>query len=730
GPTAGCTSARCIVVSGQDDCSTGIERFVRRAFTSTYGTVALFDFSLSNGGDKSVTQGLSTVNPVTATLVSGTSVRVSFTAVSVPPLIGGIMTFGPPFCTPTCVSTLTLTTAASTPLGTYTITVTGTGGSVVKTTTFQLSVSLAVATTYTVSPSGDDSNPCTPGVTFLTIQRAADCAQPGEKIFVQAGTYYERVVMPRSGSSGNPIIIEGARGGAGEYLAIVDGTTLVAPSSWVPATAGDGFSGNGSSYPTVWKMPNPGYIAWGLSVNGKNTMRIPNRYMDGELPISSIQPQLNGKDKLKQLAGAVCTHGGNPANCWDGKEVLWGNAGGLIFIRFRDGDNPNLKTIGLSPGRISKSSVPFQGAAFKIQSQDYITLKDMHIRGGDIAVLIRNASNNIIENNWITRGHSRVFVYGGGSQNNIIRTNTMNSDMYGYGLANPSYVPNTNTGYSGIVSRHMYYEDKFYPGESTEDDTGVWFSGNPVNTQVQGNLIEYGSGQGIKMANGSINTKVSGNTIKHNAAQGIFIIGSNDGMQLYDNLIHENSYNIRWNESGSSGTAYIYRNRVWNPSGGNNNFYFGMFSPATAFGTTLYFYHNSIAGQKAMLLAGVAASGDVWLNSYWVNNIFSSEVSGETAPETVSSINDIGCFDRNWVQGPNFYNENPPPWYGANNVDGAAELWSDVTLPSFLLPPGSPAEEIGYDISQPWNCRGSRPALPGFSPGYFSGTRPDAGAIQ
>src|SRR5438132_1229767 len=43
-----------------------------------------FDFSLSNGGNKTVVQGQSVSNTITATLVSGTSQPVSFSASGLP----------------------------------------------------------------------------------------------------------------------------------------------------------------------------------------------------------------------------------------------------------------------------------------------------------------------------------------------------------------------------------------------------------------------------------------------------------------------------------------------------------------------------------------------------------------------------------------------------------------------------------------------------------------------
>src|SRR5262249_12084830 len=79
-----------------------------------------FDFSLSSGGNQTVVQGQSVSNTVTATLVSGTAQSVSFSASGLP--TGATVAFSPGSCSPTCSSTLTLTTSASTPAGSSTIT--------------------------------------------------------------------------------------------------------------------------------------------------------------------------------------------------------------------------------------------------------------------------------------------------------------------------------------------------------------------------------------------------------------------------------------------------------------------------------------------------------------------------------------------------------------------------------------------------------------------------------
>jgi hypothetical protein len=100
---------------------------------------AAFDFTLSNGGSKSVTQGSNVTNTITSTLSTGTTQAVTFSASGLP--TGVTASFSPTSCSPTCTTTLTLTASASATIGTTTTTITGTAGAVSHTTTFSLSVS-------------------------------------------------------------------------------------------------------------------------------------------------------------------------------------------------------------------------------------------------------------------------------------------------------------------------------------------------------------------------------------------------------------------------------------------------------------------------------------------------------------------------------------------------------------------------------------------------------------
>lgn len=64
-----------------------------------------------------------------------------------------------------------------------------------------------------VAKTGNDNNPGTPDASFLTIQAAANTAEPGDVITVHEGVYRERIAPPRGGESDvKRIIFQAAKG--------------------------------------------------------------------------------------------------------------------------------------------------------------------------------------------------------------------------------------------------------------------------------------------------------------------------------------------------------------------------------------------------------------------------------------------------------------------------------------------------------------------------------------
>ncbi len=89
--------------------------------------------------------------------------------------------------------------------------------------------------TLYVAPSGHDANAgTTASAPLRTIQRAADLAQAGDLILIQAGTYRESVHVRRSGTATQPIVF---RGGAGVVLDGAD-AQIAAGVPWIAAGSG------------------------------------------------------------------------------------------------------------------------------------------------------------------------------------------------------------------------------------------------------------------------------------------------------------------------------------------------------------------------------------------------------------------------------------------------------------------------------------------------------------
>ena len=119
-----------------------------------------FDFSISiNPTSGSVTQGSSISATVNTTLTSGSTQSVSFSASGLPS--GASASFNPSSCNPSCSSTMTINTSATTPTGTYSINVCGTGGGRTHCVTYGLTVTAAGVAINPPSVTTNAANPVT-----------------------------------------------------------------------------------------------------------------------------------------------------------------------------------------------------------------------------------------------------------------------------------------------------------------------------------------------------------------------------------------------------------------------------------------------------------------------------------------------------------------------------------------------------------------------------------------
>ena len=156
----------------------------------------------------------------------------------------------------------------------------------------------AAGAEYFVSPSGSDQNAGTERAPFRTITRACQAALPGDTVKLLPGSFFEHVVLRRSGRPDAKITIAGSRGKNGEYLSVVQAPGKVL-KNWVPAP---------EIGKNVWKTPlaqRPDLVMKdGAMIAYINplTMALPQRK---ELPAEIVDIHITSKfgPGCKRLAG-------------------------------------------------------------------------------------------------------------------------------------------------------------------------------------------------------------------------------------------------------------------------------------------------------------------------------------------------------------------------------------------------------------------------------------------
>lgn len=98
------------------------------------------------------------------------------------------------------------------------------------------------------APAGKDANPGTLSSPFEHIQKAAERAQPGDRVFVRAGSYRETVIPVRSGAPGKPILFRPYN----KESVSLRGTTTIPANAWKKDEAGRWYA----VWPAEYKSAN------------------------------------------------------------------------------------------------------------------------------------------------------------------------------------------------------------------------------------------------------------------------------------------------------------------------------------------------------------------------------------------------------------------------------------------------------------------------------------------
>jgi len=598
---------------------------------------------------------------------------------------------------------------------------------------------MAQTPTHHVAKTGcSDSNAGTSAAApWCTVQKALTTVPAGSTVLVHAGTYYERITPTVSGSAGNLITLLGERGPSGERLTILDGSDLYTGGWTLNAST------NGGLYRTTTA---PYAIGWvGIEQGGQSYHILMSAdYHVSRTLLSTLD---HPAEEWTCVSYLVCQSSPPPlVKYWDAWEAL-ATGDNPVYVRFRAGDNPAGKTMRVAP---------MWSATLKLQGVHHLTFKGLHVRAAYHPVLITSTTADIVlDDNELEHGKATIALYGPARitiKNNVIHGGRYPA-TYKPGPLNAQSLPagNLTPGtwqYATVIAAHFnwfyktqgfydqmgidtYYDEEHTPGVGT----GV------TDLEVSGNVITDYPAFGLTLADAT-NAKVFNNDVSHTSDCGLGHFGTLTNVQIYDNYLHDDAINIRFGpEQSKVQEVYIYRNRFDQPIYPGGKPTWGCCNDSgsgTHASTRRYWYHNSFLGGDREVM-GYDGTLNWSTSDVLLNNVISGT---QVFMWNFGGFNPgLRLFDYNWLGGQLGTVYTTPPRTGALVIGShtiqatgqqmwTAKAWNTTTPTDFTLPASSPARHAGIDVTSPAAISLVGKALPGFTPGYFTGAAPHMGAVQ
>lgn len=557
-------------------------------------------------------------------------------------------------------------------------------------------IRVAEAREVYVSTGGSDAAAGTPDGPYRTISQALGAAEPGDTVRIKAGVYVERVTVPRSGAPDKPIVICGERGEDRQWRTVIDSSAPL-DVQWEPAPE----IGAG-----VYKTQFPGFEPRQMLVDGKFIPRIWDDHMaDGSgfealgFPADHVVETDYYKQEVKY---------------WDTMGAMFGTRDGHVFLRFREGDDPNKKQLRAAPA----------GGGIHIENKSHIVLRELMIRGGENCIMISGpeAAHNVVERCRLLNGSKRVYVTNRAAHNTIrdcemtinFYADTCRTGAWGYSPVDGK-VP-----YELRLKQQFYRMYKLFFGPNGTSDYGVRLYRAGPGNDVCGNRLDAG-GQGISV-NDARQVRVHHNRVSGFSSIGIICtLNRVQDVRIYDNLVYDSNINLRIhhvNEADQTAprSLYVYRNRFWNKPQVGSHIYF-HYNPEPPIAddehARIFIYHNSFAGgRRGFSVSGWADELGGLPETVVINNIFSTAVPFSASRAFIAGDDMMGVFDYNWLSGgtktrhPNHdYTESS--WFGKHNVvQPGVTLWDASDMPEFEFPEDSAVRRRALDLRQTVELRG------------------------
>jgi len=193
------------------------------------------------------------------------------------------------------------------------------------------------------NPDASDNNPGTREKPFLTIGKAAEALQPGERVVINSGVYREQVRLPRGGSGADKLISYEAAPGA---KVIVKGSVLASKDEWQKSSGYRIRTRASEVQPAIFQydlenIDFKGYNPFGMS----NLMHDDRQYFPWDNGKEQIKPHFlrrgmifsDGR-RLKQLESY--------SELTSNEDAFWVEQDGLtVHLRLSGNENPALHDI-------------------------------------------------------------------------------------------------------------------------------------------------------------------------------------------------------------------------------------------------------------------------------------------------------------------------------------------------------------------------------------------------
>lgn len=415
-----------------------------------------------------------------------------------------------------------------------------------------------------VAKTGDDSNPGTSESPFLTIQRAADAAQPGDVITVHEGVYRERVSPPRGGESDTKRIVYQAAPGEEVTIKgseVVTGWEKVEGDTW-KVTVPNSLFGEFNPYKIL--------ISGSWFVGNKRRHHPGAVYLNGEwlTEAATLDNVLAAADENALWFAQV-----------DGKNTT-------IFAQFK-GVNPNEETT-----EINVRQTVFYP---KEPGRNFITVRGFTLRDAatpwappnaeQIGLIGTNWSKGwVIENNIISHSACVGVTLGkyGDEFDNVLDRGKGGSVGYNETIqrALKHSIPWTKEN----IGHHIVRNNTISHCEQAGivGSLGCAFStitGNTIHDIHVRRLFTGAEMAGIKF-HGAIDTVISHNHI-YRTNRGIWLDWMTQGTRVTGNLLHDNSgteYLEDWEAGGPGGNQDLFVEVNHGPFLVDNNLFLSPYS--------------------------------------------------------------------------------------------------------------------------------------------------------